>query len=142
MTIRDDDPPPTITIRDGSVTEGTSANQVVRLAVSLSDPSAFTVRVAFDTVPGSADARQDYVAASGTVTFAPGATSATISVPIVADTLVEPDEDFTVALSNPSNATIADGTAVVTILDDDGSTRGPSGTSSTRRTLFTIPGRA
>jgi hypothetical protein len=53
------------------------------------------------------------------VTFAPGETSATIAVTIVADTVNEPDESLSVVLSNPSNATIADGIGIVTILDDD-----------------------
>ena len=37
------------------------------------------------------------------------------------DKIAEPTETFTVVLSNPVNATIGDGTGVVTILDDDSS---------------------
>ncbi|WP_200988936.1 Calx-beta domain-containing protein [Anabaenopsis elenkinii] len=56
---------------------------------------------------------------SGTVTFAAGETSQVITVNVQGDTEVEPDETFTVTLSNPSNATITTATATGTILDDD-----------------------
>jgi hypothetical protein len=56
---------------------------------------------------------------SGTVTFAPGASLATITVPVAGDTSVEGDETFTVTLSNPSGATLGISTATGTILGDD-----------------------
>ncbi|HBL61358.1 MAG TPA: hypothetical protein DDZ80_23890, partial [Cyanobacteria bacterium UBA8803] len=54
----------------------------------------------------------DYTATSGTLTFASGETSKTITVPIIGDLLNEDNETFTVNLSNPTNATIADGQGV------------------------------
>jgi hypothetical protein len=63
---------------------------------------------------------EDYVGASGTLTFAPGVTSQTVNVAVVGDTVAEPDETFFVNLSSPTNATIADGQAVGTILNNDG----------------------
>ena len=58
---------------------------------------------------------------AGTVSFAPGQTSATISVPVAGDTTPEPDEGFTVTLSAASPGTrIAGPAASATILNDDG----------------------
>ena len=67
----------------------------------------------------SATAPADYTATSGTVSFAAGETSQTISVPVVNDTDTEADESFGVALSSPVSASIADGSGSVTILDDE-----------------------
>ena len=63
--------------------------------------------------------RGDYQAASGTLTFAPGETSKTITVLVNGDRLGEPNETFVVNLSAPTNATIADDQGVGTILDDE-----------------------
>ena len=86
--------------------------------LSLSDPSAQTVRVSYRTADGTAQAGSDYEGVSGTATFAPGVTSLMISVPVRGDMLVEPDETFSIKLQKAQKATIADGTGVVTILDD------------------------
>ncbi|MDH6100351.1 hypothetical protein NWP21_16195 [Anabaenopsis sp. FSS-46] len=58
---------------------------------------------------------------TGTVTFAAGETSQVITVNVQGDTVVEPDETFTVTLFNPSNATLSTATATGTILNDDAS---------------------
>ncbi len=76
--------------------------------------------VAYSTANGTATAGADYMAASGTVTFAAGETSKMVHVDIAGDVLAEGNETFTVNLSAPTGATIADGTAIGTILDDDG----------------------
>ena len=55
----------------------------------------------------------------GTLTFAPGETSKTITVQVNGDRLAEPNETFFVNLSSPTNATIADGQGVGTIVDDE-----------------------
>ncbi len=58
--------------------------------------------------------------ASGTVTFLAGETSKTITVNVVGDTVIEPDETFNVTLSNATGGlTITDGLAIVTITNDD-----------------------
>jgi hypothetical protein len=56
---------------------------------------------------------------TGTVTFAAGVTSQVITINVAGDTTVEPDEGFTVTLSNPVGATISTATATGTILNDD-----------------------
>jgi hypothetical protein len=59
------------------------------------------------------------VAAAGTLTFAPGETTKTITVSVLGDTLKEGDESFFVVLSDPTKAIIYDATGVGTILNDD-----------------------
>jgi hypothetical protein len=88
--------------------------------VTLSAASDKWVYVNFATADGTATtADNDYRATSGTLSFAPGQTTATISVVVVGDKKQESNESFFVNLSGASNATIADAQAIGTILDDD-----------------------
>jgi hypothetical protein len=88
--------------------------------VSLSQPVSQDTTVQYSTGPGTALAGSDFVASSGTLTFLSGSTSATISINVIGDTVVEPDETFNVTLSNPTGGlTISDGLGVVTITNDD-----------------------
>src|SRR5262249_4366740 len=64
-------------------------------------------------------APSDYVAQNGTVTFAPGQVLQNITVPVKGDTMDEVDEIFSVVLSTPTNAAIADDTGVGTIQNTD-----------------------
>ena len=73
-------------------------------------------------------ADNDYTDTSGTLTFAPGETSKTITVDVTGYIPVESDETFTVDLSNPTNATILDSQGTGTILNDDDNTGSISGT--------------
>jgi hypothetical protein len=91
----------------------------VAVAVTLSQSSNAVVTVHYATANGTAVAPQDYAATSGTLTFQPGETSRTISVSIKGDRKREADETFSVQLSNAEGATIEDGSATVTILNDD-----------------------
>jgi hypothetical protein len=77
------------------------------------------VTVAYSTTDGTAVAGSDYIAASGTVTFAPGQTTQTILVKTLDDAIQEPPETFTVNLSNPMGAEIARSQGVGTISDND-----------------------
>ena len=79
----------------------------------------FCVTVAYASKDGTAKAGEDYVAVSGTLTFAPGETSQTINVPVIGDTIVESDEQFLIVLSNAVGGSLDGGTATVTILNDD-----------------------
>jgi chitinase len=112
-------PTPAVSIRDASKIEGNAGTVAMSFAVSLSVPSASPVSVQYATTDGTAKAPADYVATSGTVNFAPGETSKTATVLVKGDVLDEPTETLKVNLSNPSGATIGDGTAVGRILDDD-----------------------
>jgi hypothetical protein len=117
---------PTISVNDVSVSEGgTGTTTTAIFTASLSSASATTVTVNYATADGGgpkspgATAPSDYVATSGTVTFPPGDTSEPISVTVNGDNTNEPNEPFNVLLSNPTNATISDGTGVGTIINDD-----------------------
>lgn len=111
--------PPRITIGDASVREGNSGTAVATFTVTLSAASTEAVTVAYATADGTATAAGDYQAMSGTLSFAPGETSKTITVPVRGDRAAEPDESFLVNLSGPSNASIAKAQGVGTILDDE-----------------------
>lgn len=110
---------PSLSIGDVSVTEGNSGTVSALFVVSLSAASAQTVAVDYATEDGSAMAGSDYAAASGTLSFAPGTTTATIAVPVLGDTLRETSETFLVDLNGPVGAILTDGQGRGTILDDD-----------------------
>jgi Calx-beta domain len=74
------------------------------------------VQVSYQTADGSALAASDYTAASGTLTFGPGETQKTVSVPITNDTNPESNETFTVMLTSVDTNSVS---ATATILDDD-----------------------
>jgi hypothetical protein len=87
--------------------------------VELSTPSGRDVTVNYTTVNATATSGSDYGARSGALTIPAGQTEADFDIPIFGDNQHEPDEDFRIALSGASNATIADGDATVTIRNDD-----------------------
>jgi chitinase len=127
-TIVNDDvaPPPSIRIGDASVIEGTAAAPGhAAFTVTLSAASTSAVTVNFATADGTATAGSDYVAQSGSLSFAPGETQKTIQIAAIGDSVVEADEGFTVVLSKPVGATIADGTGAGTIVNDDIATPPP-----------------
>ncbi|HMO16190.1 MAG TPA: Calx-beta domain-containing protein [Pirellulaceae bacterium] len=111
--------PRVLAIADASVWEGNNGWSQVAVTVTLSSGSSQAITVSYRTVDGTAKAKEDYNATSGTLTFLPGQTSRTISVAIKGDRKREPDETFFVELSNAVGAAIDDGSATVTILNDD-----------------------
>jgi len=121
-TIVDDDARPALAIADATGREDGGA---LAFTVSLSAASGRTVTVAFATADGTARAGLDYAATTGSLTFAPGTTTQVVSVGLVADGAGEPDEAFAVTLSGATQATIADGTAAGTIVNDDGARLAP-----------------
>ncbi|MGP4054268.1 Calx-beta domain-containing protein [Mycobacterium sp. 4D054] len=123
-------PPPAISIADLAVAEGNGDHAHFMFVVTLDRASTQAVTVRYTTANGTATAGVDYTAASGVIEFAPGVTSRTVHVDIVGDTVAESNETFTVTLSSPTGATIADGTATGTITDDDGGTTPTPGNSS------------
>ena len=111
---------PVISIADASVIEGNVGTRNMIFAVTLAVPSAQTITVNYATSDGSATAGSDYIATNGTVTFAPGMTSATIAVAVIGDTVIETNETFFVNLSSPVNGTLGRSQGVGTIINDDG----------------------
>ncbi len=115
-----DDDASTISISDASVKEGDSGVRDATFTVSLSAASSTQVTVDYATSDGTAKASDnDYEARSAILTFAPGDTTETMTVPVNADNKIEPDETFFVNLSGATNATISDGTGKGTIENDD-----------------------
>jgi hypothetical protein len=112
-------PTPSVSIDDVSVTEGNSGSTNAFFTVSLSQTTASVVTVDFATADGTATAGADYSAMNGVVTFAAGEISKQVAVPVLGDTVDELDETFSVVLSNPSGATLADAVGVATIVNDD-----------------------
>jgi len=104
-----------ISISDVTVDESAGT---ATFTVSLNSPSSTSVSVDYSTSDNTAFSGSDYQPLTGSLTFAPGETSRTISVPIIDDSLVESTESFSVVLSSPVNATIADGQGIGTIVDD------------------------
>ena len=103
-----------------SITEGNSGSQQLSFVVNLSSAATSAVTVNYATANGTATAGSDYTPTSGVLSFAAGETSKTITVAILGDTTVEPDETFTLSLSNPSGATLGTvTTTAATIVNDD-----------------------
>lgn len=120
-TITNDDPTPGILVSDFMLAEGDAGSTAFTFTVTLTAPAAAPITVDYTTVTGTATAGVDFLPASGTVTFLPGDMSETITVNVTGDTLAEPDETFTIALTNPTGgATISDAEGLGTILNDDG----------------------
>jgi|GEM_PF-993684 len=112
----------TVSIADASVSEGYLSGSTMSFVVGLSTALGSPVSVQYATADGTAISGTDYVATTGTLTFAPGELLKSVTVAVLGDTVVEPNESFTLNLSTPSGASILDGTGAGTILNDDGPT--------------------
>lgn len=108
---------PAITIYDATIVEGFGNPTQALIVVGLNTASLLPVTVNYATTNATAIAGSDYTASTGTITFNPGVTTQTIAVPILNDNINEPNETFRITLSVPTNATIADGQATITITD-------------------------
>jgi hypothetical protein len=110
---------PIITIANASVTEGDGGIRTLTFTVALTRDSLQPVSVHYGTADGTAKAGEDYEAASGTLVFAPGETTKTVTIIITGDKKKEDKESFFVELSQADNAVLLDGLGVGTIFDDD-----------------------
>jgi hypothetical protein len=137
-TIRNDDFP-AASVADASTTEGNSGTKALVFTVTLSAATPQTVTIPYTTTNGTATAGSDYAASAGSVTFTANQTSRTISVTINGDTAVEANETFTLTLSSPTNATLADGSATGTITNDDSPTPSPTPTPQPTPTPTPVP---
>ena len=119
-TIQNDDTLPSIRISDVTQREGRNGNTLFTFTVTLSAPSETTVTVNYSTANGTAVAGSDYEAASGTLTFAPGETTKTITINVKGDRKKEANESFYLDLfGNSSNSLLIDARGVGTIVNDD-----------------------
>ncbi|MDF1664351.1 MAG: glycosyl hydrolase family 18 protein [Planctomycetota bacterium] len=105
--------------------EGNSGNSVFRWTLNLSQSASSLVTVDFQSKDGSASAPSDYVQLQGQMSFQPGEVTKTIDVLVNGDTNAEPDETFSVELSNVRNATLSNNSVSCTILNDDPATSPP-----------------
>ena len=128
-TIADDDAAPAFSVDDASGATSAAGGGTVLFTVSLNVASGLPASVQYATVNGSAVAGTDYTATSGTVTVPAGETSATVTVQLTTKTTYAPPKTFSLALSNPVEATVADGTGVGTIVN--GNPNGPTLTAVT-----------
>jgi hypothetical protein len=121
-TITDDDSPIAFRVDDTLVVEGNAGTTNMVFTVRLSRPSAGPTSVDYQTVgTGTAIVGVDFTAVPPTTLNIPAnTTSATFIVPILTDTIPEPDKTVGVLINNPVGGNIIDGDGVGTIIDDDG----------------------
>ncbi len=112
---------PTVSVATQTIEEGDKGTSYMVFTLKLSQASLLPSTVHFDTTDQTAVDGVDYLGVHQTVTFAAGATTATVKVPIVGNTDFEPTRVFGVALSDAVNIT-TDSTshALGYIADDDG----------------------
>ena len=110
----------TLSIADAAATEGGSLAFTVTLAPAAGDEVTVDWATADGPSPDGAVAGSDYTAGSGTLIFAAGETSKTVTVAVLDDSADEISETVTVTLSNASGAGIGDGEAAGTLADNDG----------------------
>src|SRR3546814_3391376 len=91
----------------------------MQFTITLSNPSSEAVTVAYQTVSGTAAEGVDFENESGLITFAPGETSKVVEIDILGDNIDELLESFTVEVSSPVNATVADAIGAGQIEDND-----------------------
>ena len=119
ITIVEDEDPPKVSLSASSNTVNENGD-ALSLTVSLSEASGKPVTVDYETADGTALSGSDYTAVSGTLNFAAGQKSKSISISITNDSIDEDNETFTVSLSDPSGATLGSrDEATVTIIDND-----------------------
>ena len=111
---------PSITINDITQTEGNSGTSNYVFTVTRSN-NAGAISVNYSSSDSTATAPADYIAIpTTTLNFAAGGTlTQTVTVPVVGDTIVEPNETFSVNLSNCVGCIIADNLGLGTITNDD-----------------------
>jgi uncharacterized protein (TIGR03437 family) len=112
---------PNLSINDVSLNEGNSGSTTFTFTVTLSPASSQTVTVNYATANGTATAGSDYAAIPSTqLTFLPGETTKPVNVTVNGDTVIEPDDTFTVDLNGATNANLPNSPGVGTIVNDDG----------------------
>ena len=119
-TITDDEP--RISISDVAMTEGgKNATKFFIFTVTLSAAYDQAVTMSYQTVNGTAKtSNNDYVAKTGTLTFAPGETTKTITITVKGDNNAESNETFFLDLFGAStNALFTKNRGIGTILNDD-----------------------
>ena len=107
LIILDNDDPPVLSFEDPTIIVNEDAGPAV-LTVNKTGATQLTATVDYATVPGGSPAKEgkDYTATAGTLTFLPGDTSKTITIPILDDNVYEGFERIYVELTNPYRADV------------------------------------
>ena len=145
VVITDDEPVPTLSISDASVTEGTVGRTNATLTLTVSAPLTFPFSVAL-SYGGTAARTVDYDSPTTSLFFNTGETSKTLTIPVIGDNQVEPNETVVAILGATSTygptltnvPAIAKGSGTLTIINDDygmGWGKFPAGTSG-RMTIY------
>lgn len=106
-------------INSAKVLEGNVGLTMETFTVNLNAPSTLPVTVQYQTSNVTAIAGVDYRATAGTLTFTPGQTALTIQVPVIGNTILQPNRTFKISICNATNATIISAAGTGTIIDDD-----------------------
>ncbi len=116
-----DDYTPGFGVSNSSIVEGDDGPPVnLIFTITLSPASSGITHIDYLTVAGSASSPSDFTAISGTLTFSPGQTVQSLSVPVIGDTIKESPEVLSLQLSNPDGAILRTSLAIGTIYDNDG----------------------
>jgi Ca2+-binding RTX toxin-like protein/methionine-rich copper-binding protein CopC len=110
------------TLADVRIAEGNAGPGTVTLTARLPTAQSVPVKLHYTTLDGTAQNGSDYTARQGDLTFAPGETERTFTIPINGDHVLEPDETFQVQLQldHPAIDSLATPvTATVTLQNDD-----------------------
>ena len=128
----------TATPQGASMTEGNSGKRDMVFTVSLSTPATQNCSVDYKTIAVTATKSVDYKKTRGTLSFVPGETSKTVTVKIIGDTQVEPDETFRLKLYNAVNLGISPVRSTGTIINDDAAVAIAATGTSNNATLYQI----
>lgn len=109
---------PTLSIADIQMAEGNSGTVAIEVTINLSTPYPEAISFSYSTADGKAMAGTDYEAISGSASFAPGATTVTLSINVFGDTVQEAEEFFHLQIT-PTSTTIPNVQSTVFLFDDD-----------------------
>lgn len=118
LTILNDDLPQ-VSVTNVTVVEGNSSITNAGFKVTLSAAAPFPVDVRFQMTPGTATPGLDYLSRDGWLHFNAGETVKTISVPVIGDTIYEPNETASFVLLEAVHAGFANSQGLLTIKNDD-----------------------
>ncbi len=138
-TIDNPNPIPALSTSGATVTASATTPTTATFTVSLSGPSNLTTTVNYTTANGSAVAGIDFTATSGALSFNPGETQKSITVPVDPEPAGASNKTFILTLSNPGSATIASGQATGTI--NATSTPTPTPTPTLAGAMFVTSGK-
>jgi len=111
---------PVVSFGSTSAAEGDGGTTPFFFTISSNIAPATDLNIGYATADGTATAADnDYVPESGTATIAAGTKSVTISVDVNGDTTTEPNETFSIVVTNAGGAVITNGTGTGTIVNDD-----------------------